>query len=1273
MARRGLNILGLVLAGAALLVLLLGAGLWVLSRNQDFRAWLVAQIQAQVLEATGAKLEMASLEGSLIFDATAQGLKLTRQGKTLLAVERLELSYNPLAMLGGRVRINSLKALRPQVNLPWDLPAGQTGGAFPALTLNKLSLSQASLRVADKSLGPLRQVDELDLEGRLSLDARGLRTRVRLARAMVGLHNLEAPVAVRLNAHLDKRRLRLEMLELTQGSNRVELAGEMQLKEPYRLQARLRAPHLEAQALPFAWPLPAPPRGPLALEITASGPWQRLRVQGALKQGEQALSLQGWLTPDTGALDLNGRLHKISLPAWGAPWLVAAEGEWRLSSAVWPGLGPLTLDLDLSKASYERISAGPVKLVASLDGRKVEVKELALQAPWGRLAGQGRLELPDKEHALSLSGSLAFQSLRPPPGLAGRLPPWLAQSVLTGKASVQGAWSTLAWELDLEGGRAAQGLEVTTLHAAGQREKQEWRIKELKLEAPLAQLEGRGRVGAEGLSLGFKLDVPDLAGLGQALSRAKIAPPIVLSGSLEARGRIKGPWQEPALRARLNLTHLLTRNVLAREVQVETDLKKLGDRPEGWATLAAAGVVSGEIFLQQMAARLEFSQGAGSLVVQAKGPETGLALRLDSQDLLSLPLKARLSKGWIQRGALGRWEQQGVAQVLLGAERVRAQGLVLAQGKERLSLEGDVQPVSGEVNARAELSEIRLNHVLGPNTNLPPAARLSGTAKVEGLLNQPRIFLQGRVRALEWPGMAPLLVEFRGNYENESMRIAGRAYYDKREVMELEGQAGLTVSLRPPVWEPTTKGIRLTATAHDLPLALAAPLLPGLQRVRGRAQLELRVDGTLARPNLHGHLSMRDGRFIVGASGQIVKGLDLEVKLEGRRVIIQRASAQSEGQLAISGQLTLPLGTPGALDLRLTSQKLLVVLGTLGQMRATSEVRLQGDFNKPVLEGRVEVSDIVVSYGLAEPAGMSDVVVLKQGQKPPPLEKKAKRFTLPPALDGLKVDLTAALSGSTRVALDDGWLEADGGLHLTKQPGGPLIFNGAVIIKRGLIIIAGKRFEVLQGKADFGGKEQPDPNLSGEARLQMGDTTVFVNVAGTAQDPSLNLSSLPPMSQADILSSIIFGRPAAELNQGQSKELSAQALALLGQVGQREMSRIFGPDLSPDVVTVHNTLSAGPSLEAGKYLSEDLYLRYRQNLGPYGGQNVGLEYRLNRYFSVESTVGTTRDNGMDLIFSRDFNLFSDDKTKPPAKAAPNEPTPAQPAPKQPSPANPDQD
>jgi translocation and assembly module TamB len=460
-------------------------------------------------------------------------------------------------------------------------------------------------------------------------------------------------------------------------------------------------------------------------------------------------------------------------------------------------------------------------------------------------------------------------------------------------------------------------------------------------------------------------------------------------------------------------------------------------------------------------------------------------------------------------------------------------------------------------------------------------------------------------------------------------------------LLRLEGGLGLDVSLSPPRLAARPQSLNISLKGQGLPLALIDPLTPFLSGLTGQADLDVNLRGSLERPRLEGRADLHGGGLTIVPTGQVVDKIEVAMRLDGRRLLVDKVSARSGGTLSITGEAYVPwAGDPGSCALELTARGIKIGLGSIGEVITDADLHVGGTALNPLVTGPARPSQARILPRLASPSAMSEVVTLKRGQVPPPLrreKRKAPRIILPGPLAPIRMDTAVDLGKGIRVAVDEGWLELAGRTLVRKEPDGPLTFHQGFAIGRGLILAAGKAFEVLPGMTDFDGKDVPDPDLQAKATLRTGTTQIFVNLSGSAFESKLNFSSEPPLSQADILSTIIFGRPARSLSAGESQQLSAQALALLGQRGKAEMERLLGPTLSPDVVAVHNEMQTGPSLEAGKYLGSDLYLRYRQNMGPDGGQNVGLELKLKPYLSLESQVGTTRDNGADVIFSFDFD------------------------------------
>jgi translocation and assembly module TamB len=562
----------------------------------------------------------------------------------------------------------------------------------------------------------------------------------------------------------------------------------------------------------------------------------------------------------------------------------------------------------------------------------------------------------------------------------------------------------------------------------------------------------------------------------------------------------------------------------------------------------------------------------------------------------------------------------------------------LAQGDQTLALEGQVAP-SGALSASLTLHDLHPGPLL-PQGILPAQARLNIQARLGGSLAAPSMDLQGLLRDLGWPNLPPSQVAFKGGYGDGRLSLAGQALTQGKPVLDLEASLGLRFSLQPPLLELTGQGLKASAWARDLPLAILEPTIPGVGNLEGRLNLEVTANGSLEAPQVTGSLEVTGGSFLIPSTGQAFQDLVVRLSARGREITVQEISTVSNGPAKVSGKVVLPIGDPGQVDLTFQGQNLLIGMGGIGKVITDAYFHITGTALNPLAEGWTKPSRAEIHPAIAAPLALGEVVVLAPGQEPPPLvpptASRARPIVLEGPLKPLILDGLVDLGTGVRVDLDQGFMLLSGVARVRKAPGGPLVFYDSFQVDGGAMYIVGRRFVLTGGRTMFAGKNVPDPNLDVNVNLRMGSTQVFINLMGSAFSPKLVLSSEPPMSQTDILSTIIFSKTAQSLNDGETRQLSAQALALLGLRGRDRLESVLGPTLSPDVVTVHTEVQTGSSLEAGKYLGPDIYLRYRQNLGPDGGQNVGVEYRFNPHLSVESQVGTTRDSGVDAVFTWDF-------------------------------------
>ena len=937
-------------------------------------------------------------------------------------------------------------------------------------------------------------------------------------------------------------------------------------------------------------------KGSLKVKGRFSGPWAKPRVdiQGLQSAGDWGrLSAKGTSELTKGDLEFSlseGRIKEL----------------FGLARALGLDLPKKTADLDGSLQAAGQFS-GP------WEKPEVLVKDLEAKGDWGRLSAQGSVGQKKADLNFEIKDGVIEKLAVFCKAMGLDLPPQLSviRGKFSAKGSVRGTWDNPVLRME--------NLEIKGF----------WGRLSVKGSADLA----RGDID-------FYLEDGRLVGLAALLKNLGMAlpgPAAGLSGSLTAQGSLRGPWSGPDLTLTAKATDWQTTAAKARETRIKLDQARLAPKPYGRLEITALGLTAGKQVWEQVRASAMLSPEGGDLKVAASSAKLNLGFIIKSTDPWARPLKASLENLSLKQTGQKPWTQSAPARFSLGEGESSLSGFNLSQGGQKIFVRGKAES-SGRISGLISIE----NLLLAPwasKKRIPEKAALTIRAEAGGTLQSPIFSLTGGVAGLVWRRVSPVKITISGGYQDKKLFFKGQALSKDQEVFDLNVELGLALSLNPFLVQSTPNGLKATATAKDFPLPLLEPLLVGLSYVRGSARLEFSAHGSLQDPDIKGNFDLKNGAFTVKALDQRFRGLNARIAMDGRKINIKEISLQREGSLLLRGLLVLPgQNDPGEVDLNLVTKDMTLSLGPWGQVTSSSEFKFQGNLKKPVIKGAITPRAVKLIWGMAPPTDLKDVVIIKPGQQPPPIgwRKKPRVYTPGGVLTQASLDVLVDLSQGLRINVGEGWLLINGRPRVIKKPEGPIIYHDRIEITRGLILVFGKAFQVQKGVVDFADKDLPDPNLFGQATIGVGDTQIFVSLSGKASDPNIQLTSQPSMSQTDIMSTIIFGRPANSLSRNQSSSLSAQAAALLGQVGASEIKKIVGSELAPDVVTVHSEGQGGSSLEAGKYLSSDLYLRYRRRMDQEGGQNVGIEYRVWDWLSLESQVGDTRDSGVDVIFNFDF-------------------------------------
>jgi len=215
-------------------------------------------------------------------------------------------------------------------------------------------------------------------------------------------------------------------------------------------------------------------------------------------------------------------------------------------------------------------------------------------------------------------------------------------------------------------------------------------------------------------------------------------------------------------------------------------------------------------------------------------------------------------------------------------------------------------------------------------------------------------------------------------------------------------------------------------------------------------------------------------------------------------------------------------------------------------------------------------------------------------------------------------------------------VELAGTLHIRQSEALPTVV-GELEAKQGTMTFLGRSFTLDHGRIQFFGEDEANPSLDVALSAKVSSTTVTVTVTGTAREPEVELSSDPDMSDADIMSLLVMGRPADELNGDQAQLVAQRAAAMAATYGAGKLEKSVAGPLGVDVISLNpaGSTSGEGSVVVGKYLSPRALLKYEQSLDSATGFFVSLEYTLMRSLTLVTLAGTWQ-SGAEISWSRDY-------------------------------------
>lgn len=1238
-------VLGLLLLFIGLPLALLAAALGY-ANSESGRASI-----ARLATSSVPGLSIQGLEGPLPGRVAAARIAMADEAGIWLEVEGARITLDLRALLGRTLRVEALEAARVTLHrLPIATPGppAEPGPLIPDLPSLPLGVQVDRLRIAQIVLAEavLGEAFTLALEGEGRLDPWGLAVRI-------GAGTPDGATTLAVDASLRPGTGRLsaaiDVVDRAMGP----VARLLGVPGPVRLDLDLDGPAEEAAfrlvgsagggiALDFGGTVRAPETGRLGL--TAEGGVTGGSLLPAPFDGPLAVAVDAGQMPD-GALDL--RRLRIA----GAPATLTAEG--RIAR---DGAAALTMRAEI---------AGSAAFSPLLDAVPLTWDGLVVSATVNGLPAAADVEVEIAAETLTSSIAPLATLLGPTPRLSlrGTVPDRIAALRLEGAGLTVEAQGNVGPTLDLGFSASLAATESALPGLTG-----------------ALRLEGRATGPRDNPTLALSADSARLAWDGQVLEdfalTARVATPLTApSLAAEARGRFDGqpvtldlrgsPGEDGWLvleagRAGVAEATLTAEGRLHPERRLFDGTIRLAV-PDLTPLAALAGqAASGALTLEATLAPREGVQAGRVTLAVPRAQAAGVALRdvrvMANGSLAALELEAAGTVAEVQAALAATLAQQGDSR-LLTVPRLTLAGygetlrltaparftlrpdgglelapLALATGRgPALRAEGRWGPERADVRVTLPSFALATLRELLPGPD--PAGTLSATLRVTGPTSAPEAVLEARGAGIR-VGPAGLAAS---DLRLEARRAGSGAITATATVTGARGSRfNGTFALPQGPAGPLQGSLRGRA---DLAPLTSPFLAAGADRVAGDLVLALDLSGTLAAPQTRGQVQLSGGSWRNTLYGVALTDLAGTVRTDGGPWRVDLAGRAGAGRLALTGTVD-PLAPGLPLDLFLRAQNAAPVSLDLLRTSLDAELRLAGalgtgaTLSGPIRLGRTEIRvPERLPSGVRRLTGVTEIG--SPPGRPPVLAPRLPRAgAAAPAAGPSPILLDLRVDAPRGVFVRGRGLDAElgGSVVVTGSLNAPSI-TGELAMVRGDVSVVARRLSFDRGRLAFDGGLMP--SLDFRASSQTGGTTVSVEVTGTPTEPEIRFTSSPELPQDEVLARLLFDRPTGQLSPFEIAQI-AQAIAGasgLGGIGDGAVGLLdrLRQGLALDRLAVGGggegagqstdpEQRRGPTLEAGRYISEGVYVGVRQGTEA-GSSRVGVRVELTPRIRVEAETG----------------------------------------------------
>ncbi|TMA63197.1 MAG: hypothetical protein E6J73_09485 [Deltaproteobacteria bacterium] len=732
---------------------------------------------------------------------------------------------------------------------------------------------------------------------------------------------------------------------------------------------------------------------------------------------------------------------------------------------------------------------------------------------------------------------------------------------------------------------------------------------------------------------------------------------IYAGGGLRADGSIAGSLQAPQLDGKANFNQL---QMSGHRVQSGTLRWTLaGSRSNSWQ-----GKI--DLAVQQVNAGISLPSVEAHLNVDGTRP---MAL---TADILARDVDQRVQRvsgrvtqsGERTEVALqqlslqlpdGAWRNPRPARLVLVGKNVTIDELVLQRQAQTLNVKGAFglegpQDLSVRLNGFS-LADLRPYLQTAPDVT----GSVALTVQVKGTAAQPLIETTMSIDQLSVAGQTYAGLTAQSSYQKERLSIDLRLLQDTVNGLNVKGTLPIYIGWGAGRSINVTGYSNLRIQSEGLSPTCVSAFNKDIENLQGKLSMDIVLRGPLEALAPNGTIQFQNGGVRIRPVGLSLSDIGVQVNVTPGSVQISRLAVRSGGgQLTGTGRLAIKGTSVTNIAANFKAQDFQVVNTREYKANTSGNLTASGNLQEPVVRGDLTMKgtlrpDMGMMKGRGGVAAQDKTIVVVQNESqlytaPEPTAEKPKDGKAASTsqeesspFQRLRLDLTAAISRGTWIYLDEGSVEMTGQLKIKKEPKEKLTVAGNLQGAHGSYSFQGRRFQIEQAELSFTGGTQIDPGLDIVARYKISQYQIDLVIGGYTSKPTLALRSNPSLEQAEILSVLLFGKTTADLNQGQKNALQTQALKTAANFVSSDLRQSVAGKLGVDTLEfgVGDNLSGG-QVEAGKYVSQDVFVSTKQQVGGENQQEYAIEYDIAPNWQFRSSTSPQGKSGSDIFWRKRY-------------------------------------